>query len=187
MTRLWGQAEHSQGKKKPACELWIENQIQFWPNFTFQTFCFKNTTSGFVCFLNGDLGSICIRPGTLQIQRSKYDRLSPAQCREPASFIRHWEMVNGASAGATETGDWPPRWHDDSKWAITKMQGHLRRASQCCSSRCEPIPLLHYFTMQMLKQHPQNRFPFTHFYTEPHFRHEPVLYPSVWQTTPGRP
>lgn len=184
MTRLWGQAEHSQAKKTQHLSFGLKNQIQFWPTCIFSTLCFKNTTSGFVCFLNGDLGSICIRPGTLQIQRSKYDGVSPAQHREPASFICHWEMVNGASAGATETRDWPPRWHDDSKWTTTMIQGLLQHASQCCSSRCEPIPLLLYFTMQVLKQHPQNRLPFTHFYTEVHLPHEPMLYSSVWQTTP---
>lgn len=83
MTGFWGQAEHSQGKegKKKTLELLTENQRQFWLNCTFQRIWFKNTTSGFVCFLIGDLGSICIRSGTLQIQRSKYDRLSPAQHR----------------------------------------------------------------------------------------------------------
>ena len=128
--------------------LWIKNQIKFWPNCAFWAFCFKNTTSGFVCFLNGDLGSICIRPGTLQIQRSKYDRVSPAQHWEPASFVSHWEMVNGASAGTPETRDWPPRWHDDSKWTTTMMQGHLQwlqnavladviRSHYCFISQCK--------------------------------------------------
>lgn len=111
-------------------------------------------------------------------------RLLNIENPQVSSVIEKWSMERLQAPPKPETGLL------DGMMTVSEqqrsMQDRLQCTSQCCSCRCELMPLLLHFTMQMSKQHSQNRIPFTCLYTELHLLREPMLYSSVWQTD-GQP